>query len=105
MSSIGERIKQRRLSLNLSQEALAQIIRTDYKAVWRWESGKYSPSTEMLIELAYALDTTPDWLLGFEDEPDRPLETLSDDEREWLRVWRGKKADDRKKLLEVVKLL
>lgn len=105
MSTIGERIKLRRIQLNMSQPQLGEILGTDHKQVWRWETSRSIPLANTLLEIAHALDTTPDWLLGLTDDPSRVLENLSEDERMLIEMWRSKRPEQRKRMLDVVKLL
>lgn len=65
----GQRLKELRVKQGHTQESLAELIGADNRQVWRWESGKYAPSADMLINLAQALNTTADYLLGLTDDP------------------------------------
>lgn len=58
------RIKSLRERQGLSQGELAARMGVDKAAVCRWESGKASPRTERLPELARILDCTIDDLYG-----------------------------------------
>lgn len=62
--TIGERIKQRREELGLSQSGLARRTRLTPAAIWQYEHGDRSPSSEALAELARALKVSADYLLG-----------------------------------------
>jgi transcriptional regulator with XRE-family HTH domain len=93
---IGERIKSRRLQLDLSQEALAELLNTDHKKIWRYENGKNTPSMSALIQLARSLDTTTDYLVGLTDDPHRPLTSIDDLtnlERDIIRLLRELSPD------------
>lgn len=62
MAGIGDRVKERRVSLGLSQDALAKKAGIGaYQTVQDLESGK-SKGTKHLLGLAKALGVTPDWL-------------------------------------------
>ena len=66
--TIGERIKQRRLELGLTQEELA--IRLGNKtraAVCRVEKDKEDLTTERVIKYADALECEPGYLAGWKD--------------------------------------
>lgn len=58
-------IAERRENLNLTQEQLAQELKTDRSTVAKWETGKSAPRIEMMIRLAEVLKCTPNDLLGF----------------------------------------
>lgn len=67
--TIGERIKKRREELSLSQAALAE--RMGYKsraAICSVEKDKEDPTTARIRKFAEALETTPAYLMGWEDE-------------------------------------
>ena len=59
---MGERIKQKRKSLNLTQEELAGKMGVSYQAVSKWENDASMPDTAILPALANALDTNLDYL-------------------------------------------
>ena len=66
--SLGEKIKQRRRQLNLSQENLAEKVHVHSNTIRKWEKGTSSPSAEEIKSLAEALDTTTTFLYE-EDYP------------------------------------
>lgn len=69
MSTIGKRILQRRIELNMSQEELAlKIGYKDRSSIAKIESGERDIRQRKVIDLANALDTTPQWLMGYDDE-------------------------------------
>lgn len=69
MSTIGERILQRRIELNMSQEELAlKIGYKDRSSIAKIESGERDIRQRKVIDLANALNTTPQWLMGYGDE-------------------------------------
>lgn len=64
-SLIGKRIKQRRKRLDLTQEEVAERIDISNQHMSNIERAKSIPSTEVIMKLAAALDTTPnEFLLG-----------------------------------------
>lgn len=66
---IGERIKQRRLSLNLSVDDLAVKINKNRATIYRYENGDIENLPINILEpLANALHTTPSYLLGWTNE-------------------------------------
>ena len=69
VAALNNHLKRNRLDAGLSQQGLANsasISRQAYAAV---ESGKASPSTEVALRLARALDTRVDRLFSLEDDP------------------------------------
>lgn len=72
---IGNRIKHRRLELGISVDEVAKKIRKNRATVYRYENNEIAnvPST-ILEQLAEILDTTPAYLMGWE-EPSSPFLT------------------------------
>lgn len=89
----GERIKFRRNQLGLSQDELANALGKSQNQIYLYEKGKALPSVEGLILLARHLQTTPDWLLGMDDE------SLSPIEQEAVNILRRQKNEERRQAL------
>lgn len=92
MKQIGARIAKRRLDLNMSQEALAELAGTTQRQVSKYENGINKPTSEVLAKMADALQTSADWLLGRTDYPERIIRgqgDLSDDEIEMITIIRS----------------
>ncbi len=75
MMTMGQTIGQRRRALNMTQEALANILGVSNQAVSKWESGQCYPDIELLPKLADQFGITIDQLFGREPEPIAPLQT------------------------------
>lgn len=72
--TIGERIRQRRLELGLSQEDLAKRLGNKSRAsVCTVEKDKEDLTTDRIRKYAEALETTPSYLMGW-DEPSEESE-------------------------------
>lgn len=105
--NIGNRIKEKRLLANMSQETLAARIGTIKQTIYKYEKGIVTNiPIDTVIKIANALDTTPEYLMGWKEEAplspelqaivgDRPLspamrellesiQTLSDDQCEQI---------------------
>ena len=68
--SVGERIKRRRIELNLTQMQLAQKVGVYRPTVSTWERGAAEKIlVANLRKIALALQTTPNNLLGIKKEP------------------------------------
>lgn len=66
----GERIRQRRKELDISVDELADSIGKSRATVYRYENGDIEDMPIGIIEpLAKALRTTPDYLMGWDDDP------------------------------------
>lgn len=85
--TVGDRIKQRRIALGMSQEEVA--IKAGYKSrssVNKLESSRNLPLSKV-EKMAIALECTPAYLMGWEDENGEPKEAqesyyLDDEARE-----------------------
>ncbi|WP_081659556.1 S24 family peptidase [Solobacterium moorei] len=88
MSTVGERIRKRRIELKLSPEDLGNKIGKDRATIYRYEKGEIENlPVGIIAPLAIALHTTPQYLMGWEDdnyedpiilERDNDLDNISD---------------------------
>ena len=70
--TVGDRIKQKRIELNLSQDELAKKV--GYKSrssIQKIESARNLPLPKV-EKMALALECTPSYLMGWEDEDGQP---------------------------------
>ena len=65
--TLGQRIRQRRGSLQLSQARLATDLGVDQSTVAKWESGPNTPRHSTLYRLAHRLEVGVSWLLTGEE--------------------------------------
>lgn len=71
---IGERIKQRRLELGYTADALAKMLNKNRATIYRYENGDIeNMPIDVLEPLAKALNTTPAYLMGWTD-PQQSIE-------------------------------
>lgn len=122
---IGERIKQRRLELGYTADALAKMLNKNRATIYRYENGDIeNMPIDVLEPLAKALNTTPAYLMGWTDsqqsiEP-RTTEGYYDDPEaaefaEYLRTRPGARIlfsaakdiskEDMEKAVEYIELL
>lgn len=73
---IGDRIKELRIKLRLSQSELGDKVDTDSTIISRWETNRVRPSQKYIVRLAKALGTTTDYLLGETDDSALPQDAL-----------------------------
>lgn len=80
MSSTGKRIKNRRKELNISADDLAKVLGVSRSTVFRYEKGEIEKVPAKYLErIALALDTTPAYLMGWQDgKADPPKINWSD---------------------------
>lgn len=64
MSALGERIRQLRLSRNMSQADLGKILNVSNVSVSGYENGTREPDSKTLKLLATTFDVSTDYLLG-----------------------------------------
>ena len=67
--TMGQRIRAQRIRLGMTQEELAEILYLKKSTISYYENDKKEMKASSLSELARALHTTPDYLLGFEKDP------------------------------------
>jgi len=75
--SFSEILAQKRRSLGMSQEALAERIQVSRQAVSKWETGEAMPDMTKLIALADALEISIDALCGRCAEPQAPRKSYA----------------------------
>lgn len=79
--TIADRIRNRRLELGLSVDDLAKVLNKNRATVYRYESNyikSYSP--DVLESLAKALQTTPAYFYGYDEEDAAPAAEPNNDE-------------------------
>lgn len=94
--TLGQRIKQRRKDVGLSQSKLSKAAGVSDSSISLWESDTTAPRGENLHKLASALQCSPTWIL-FGDEnkaPGTPVELneqpqITDEEQELLQLYRS----------------
>lgn len=118
MMTIGQRIKKRRLELGLSQEELAKRMGNKSRAsVCTVEKDKEDLTTDRIRKYAEALETTPTYLMGWEDENGELtllgrvgtsyingdfLSTVTEDEIDILAKLRSIPEKDRTRVLDLL---
>lgn len=76
--TIGERVKFRRKQLQLTQEELAKRLGNSSRAsVCTIEKDREDLTTTRIAKLATALETTPAWLMGWVDSPEKKVIDLT----------------------------
>jgi transcriptional regulator with XRE-family HTH domain len=67
LKTYGQRLKHRRVELDLTQEELGKIVGVSGQAIGEIERGKTYRSS-LTIDLASALKVNPEWLMGRTDD-------------------------------------
>ena len=65
--SVGSKLKERRLQLNLTQRQVAQAIGVAQPVYQRFEKGVFECNYEQLILLCKLFDLSSDYLLGLSE--------------------------------------
>lgn len=90
--TVGERIKERRISLGKSAEEIADQLGKNRATVYRYESNDIENlPAKVLPPLAKALGTTPAYLMGWTDDPydydQDPNNLLCNIPGDWVSAW------------------
>lgn len=67
MATFAERLKELRKKKGLTQKELAEKLGVVQGSYGNWEKGKREPNIDKLIELAWELDSSLDYMLGQSD--------------------------------------
>lgn len=109
--AIGDRIKDRRKYLRMSADELAKRLGKDRSTIYRYEKGDIENlPLDILEPIAQALETTPQYLMGWE-EVRKKNDTLTDviirlqTDDEFFSVVTALYNADKKKLLGIKSLL
>lgn len=65
--TLGERIREQRILMKMTQEELAEALHIKKSTVSMYENDKVDIKGSILVELSSALKTSPNYLLGIED--------------------------------------
>lgn len=100
---IGQIIKQRRKELGISADKLGELLGKDRSTIYRYEKGDIENLPLDLLEpIAKALYTTPQYLMGWQDEKTNSLEPLklSEGEKMWMELYHRLSDETREKLIK-----
>ncbi|MHA7847268.1 helix-turn-helix domain-containing protein [Serratia sp. D1N4] len=92
MNTPGERIRARRKEIDLTQRALAKLVKVSHVTVSQWESNDSEPGGKNLFALSESLQCSPTWIL-YGDEDKSPGEAqpqpreLDERESELLKLF------------------
>ena len=106
MSTVGDRILQRRKELDLTQEELAR--RMGYKSkstINKIEMGINDIPQSKIIKFAEVLATTPSFLMGWDEEDNSPEEPkLTEGEEILLDLFRRVPEDKQELVLQMIRV-
>lgn len=81
MVTIGDRIKQKRKELGLTQAELGQKLNVTDRAVSKWEQNEGNPDMSLIAPLANVLGVTLDYLITGKQEETISLDDMDDKKR------------------------
>lgn len=110
--SVGQRIKHRRKSLGMSADKLGEMIGKNRSTVFRYENGYIENMPLDIIEpIAQALLTTPEYLMGWDDEEKATTENgngssdgMSEAKRQLLALAESCSDEEASRLLQMMEL-
>lgn len=85
MATFGDRLRRLRTENNLTQDDLAEIFHKTKATISNYETGRYEPSLDIIIDLADHFNVSIDFLMGRTDRPHEiPGEALSKELKELI---------------------
>ena len=100
--SLSSKLELRRRQLNMTLLEVANKVGVTESTVQRWESGSIKTLRhERIVKLAEALDVTPSYLMGWDDEQSVNISAeQSPDEDRLLSLYRELNEEGREKLID-----
>lgn len=74
--TFGERLRQARKAKKLTQKELASLIKAAHNSISNWENDQNKPDPDTIQNLCWALDISPNYLLGTESPAAPPTYDL-----------------------------
>lgn len=79
MEKLYENIKLRRIEMGMTQEELAKALGyADKSMIAKIESGKVDLARSKILAFASALNTSPSWLMGWNESEDNKADLLQE---------------------------
>lgn len=75
----SKRLRERREAKNLTQQELGEKVGVKKATISGWEAGRSIPSLNVVNELANALGTTGQYLVGYSDEAEASQDVIDYD--------------------------
>lgn len=73
-----QKLKELRKSANLKQQELAEILNLDASSISKYETGKATPSPDILLKIANYFHVTTDYLLNNDIQLDKEQQNIND---------------------------
>ncbi|WP_342221235.1 helix-turn-helix domain-containing protein [Candidatus Fukatsuia endosymbiont of Tuberolachnus salignus] len=110
MKNPGQRIKNRRLELKITQKELASRVGVAHVTISQWERNDTSPRGDRLLSLSEALHCEASWVLRGDVVPNTPLsatssarDLLTPKENVLLDLFSGLPASEQEQLIAMLK--
>lgn len=101
--NIGDRIKIRRKQLKMSADELASKLGKDRSTIYRYEKGDIENlPLDILSPIATALETTPEYLMGWSKENSPDELVLTEGEKKLIQLLRQFPSDRREFAVSMV---
>lgn len=65
----GDRLRDLRIEYGYTKEELAELLSIGVAQIWRYETGKTDPSSEVVARYAKLFHVSSDYLLGLTNDP------------------------------------
>lgn len=104
---VGKRIKQRRKELKMTADELGARLGKDRSTIYRYENGNIEKfPTDILKPIAEALQTTPEALMGWDEEESPQPEgiVLSEGEQALIELFRRIPEDKQELVLQMIRV-
>ncbi len=85
-NTLSRRIKELRLSRNISQVELANKLFVSKQSVSNWENDNIMPSIDVLVKIANFFSVSTDYLLGMDNRDFLIIEGLNAKELDHIRL-------------------
>lgn len=106
MSTLGKRIKRRRLELGLTQEELAK--RMEYKSkstINKLEMDKSDLTQSKIIKMAEALETSIDYIMGWDEDEEHAVPDFDPDVLELIEIYAKLTDEQKKSIMSVLRAM
>ena len=104
-AGMGQRIKDRREQMKLTQAQLAERVGASQPTVNEWENERKTPSVRLLVNLASVLDCCTDWLLFGRSCPQPDGQQLPPEIADVVEIMQQLRYQERGMVLDIARLL
>ena len=103
---MNQRIKERRLVMNYTQEELAEKLGLQKSAIAKYENGRVENiKRSIILKMATILECTPTYLMGWDEAPAAPAFPLSPKEEYLITDFRTLNEDGQDYILQTMDMV